>query len=243
MHPEIEKLIDLAIADGQITEKERKVILKKANELGVDTDEIEMILDGKLHQLEASKPKLKEKIGNIKTCPACGSSVKSMDIVCSDCGHEFQNKKANKSITDLIAKLEKEDNKHYDFDLDRSEKKAKIITQFPIPQTKEDILEFLSYTFPFLENTNLDRDEKSAWKTKARQALMKGKIASSNDALYNNLISEYDAKMNLISNEEKKGERKEGIMLVFLLPLMFFLVYLMFAFIASWFGANYWPFN
>jgi hypothetical protein len=243
MHPEIEKLIDLAIADGQITDKERKVILKKANELGVDTDEIEMILDGKLHQLEASKPKQKEKIGNIKSCPACGSSAKSMDIVCSECGHEFQNKKANKSITDLIEKLEKEDNKHYDFDSDRSEKKAKIISQFPIPQTKEDILEFLSYSFPFIENTNLDRDEKSAWKTKARQALMKGKIASSNDALYNNLINEYDAKMNIIATEEKKEEKKEGIMLFFALPFLFFLVYLMFAFIASWFGANYWPFN
>ena len=28
MHPEIEKLIDLALADGQITEKERNVIEK-----------------------------------------------------------------------------------------------------------------------------------------------------------------------------------------------------------------------
>jgi uncharacterized tellurite resistance protein B-like protein len=30
MHPEIEKLIELALADGQITEKERNVILKKS---------------------------------------------------------------------------------------------------------------------------------------------------------------------------------------------------------------------
>ena len=51
MHPEIEKLIDLALADGQLTDKERNVILKKATELGVDTDEVEMVLDGKLHQL------------------------------------------------------------------------------------------------------------------------------------------------------------------------------------------------
>ena len=33
----------------------------------------------------------KEKIGNIKTCPACGSSVKSMTSSCEDCGHEFTN--------------------------------------------------------------------------------------------------------------------------------------------------------
>ena len=61
MHPEIEKLIDLALADGQIKEKERNVILKKAAELGVDADEVEMTLDGKFNQLEANKPKQKEK--------------------------------------------------------------------------------------------------------------------------------------------------------------------------------------
>jgi len=69
MHPEIEKLIDLALADAQITEKERKVILKKAAELGVDTDEVEMILDGKLHQLEANKPKKKRKLEILKRAP------------------------------------------------------------------------------------------------------------------------------------------------------------------------------
>lgn len=45
MNSEIEKLINLAIADGQITEKERSVILKKATQLGIDADEVEIILD------------------------------------------------------------------------------------------------------------------------------------------------------------------------------------------------------
>ena len=48
MHPEIEKLIQLAIADGEITEKERAVIMRKAEKLGEDIDEVEMILDGEL---------------------------------------------------------------------------------------------------------------------------------------------------------------------------------------------------
>ena len=81
MHPEIEKLIDLAIADGQIKDKERNVIFKKAAELGVDFDEVEMILDGRLHQLQASQTKSsKEKNGNIKTCPACGAHVKAFKV-------------------------------------------------------------------------------------------------------------------------------------------------------------------
>jgi len=51
MHPEIEKLVDFALADGIITEKEKNVILKKATELGVDADEIEVVIDGRLHPL------------------------------------------------------------------------------------------------------------------------------------------------------------------------------------------------
>ena len=49
MHAELEKLIEMVIADGQITEKERAVVIKKAIELGVDPDEAEIYLDGKLH--------------------------------------------------------------------------------------------------------------------------------------------------------------------------------------------------
>ena len=44
MNPELEKLIDLALADGILTDKERAVLQKKAESLGVDQDEFEMIL-------------------------------------------------------------------------------------------------------------------------------------------------------------------------------------------------------
>lgn len=42
MHTEIEKLIDLALADGYVSDKERSVILKKAKELGASSEEEDM---------------------------------------------------------------------------------------------------------------------------------------------------------------------------------------------------------
>lgn len=169
MHPEIEKLIDIALADGQITEKERNVILKKANELGVDADEVEMILDGKLHQLEANKPKQKEKVGNVKTCPACGALVKSFQFKCEDCGHEFRFENDHEySISSLNKKLTEVDSKHreqlnresrstnlffrfleshkyqpYIISKDIAMQQATVINSWPVRNTKEDILEFL----------------------------------------------------------------------------------------------------
>lgn len=50
MHQELEKLIDLAIADGILTDKKKQVLEKKREELGVDLDEFEMVLEAKLHQ-------------------------------------------------------------------------------------------------------------------------------------------------------------------------------------------------
>lgn len=48
MNPEIEKLIDLTIATGEITEKKRETIMRKAESLGEDLDEVELILNGEL---------------------------------------------------------------------------------------------------------------------------------------------------------------------------------------------------
>lgn len=50
MNIELEKLIDLAIADGTLTEKKKQVLEKKRQELGVDLDEFELVVEAKLHQ-------------------------------------------------------------------------------------------------------------------------------------------------------------------------------------------------
>ena len=103
MHPEIEKLINLALADGQITEKERNVIFKKAAELGVDTDEVEVILEAKLHQL---KPK-KKKIEDLNTCPSCGEIISGLSRTCI-CGYVINSNdiKNSKSLEEAIETLE-----------------------------------------------------------------------------------------------------------------------------------------
>jgi hypothetical protein len=48
MHPEIEQLIDLALADGQITEKEREIIHRKGSELNFNLKDIELFIDEKI---------------------------------------------------------------------------------------------------------------------------------------------------------------------------------------------------
>ena len=69
MNPEIENLINMALADGEVTEKERSIILKKAEVLDLDVDEVEMILDGRIALIvkeNTTEQTKSNKEGNIK---------------------------------------------------------------------------------------------------------------------------------------------------------------------------------
>lgn len=54
-NPELEKLIKMALEDGNITEKEREVLHKKAQALGVDPDELDMVLSSRLEKMQDRK--------------------------------------------------------------------------------------------------------------------------------------------------------------------------------------------
>jgi predicted RNA-binding Zn-ribbon protein involved in translation (DUF1610 family) len=139
MNEQLEKLIDFALADGILTDKEKEVLYRKANEFGVDQDEFEMVLEAKLHQVQkeaaqSAVPQKSNKEGDIKKCPSCGAPVQSFNTTCPDCGHEFRNTQASKSIKEFFNTMNSAP----------PETQAGIISNFPVPNTKEDIFEFLS---------------------------------------------------------------------------------------------------
>lgn len=113
MHQEIEKLIKYAVADGKLTEKERALIMRKAESLGEDLEEVKMIIDGEIALMSGEQNNkqlnynISNKAGNILKCPACGASVKSFQIECEDCGHEFQNTKIEGYLEDFKKIIEK----------------------------------------------------------------------------------------------------------------------------------------
>ena len=50
---QIENLINLALADGELSEKEKQILFKKAEAAGIDLDEFEMVLDAKLFEKQS----------------------------------------------------------------------------------------------------------------------------------------------------------------------------------------------
>jgi hypothetical protein len=219
---QIENLINLALADGELSEKEKQILFKKAEAAGIDLDEFEMVLDAKLFEKQqlikpaapvptAAAPK-SDKFGDVKKCPACGAIAQSFQTKCSDCGHEFSNVGANVSIGKLFEMLNACENERKEADNSISgaiigsmfaksgigavdkiiEKKKSIISGFPIPNTKDDILEFLSTAIPNAKQkgnlfTKQQPENKShndlapTWQSKCEQIIMKAKFSMKED--------------------------------------------------------------
>lgn len=156
---QIEALISAALADGVLTEKEKQILFKKAQSMGIDLDEFEMVLDARLE-------KLKNK--------------------------ETANFEAAYSTQMLFEKLQKLDpTKAKDHEKKRSIwlKREHLIENFPIPNTKEELLDWLVVsTNQACSNSGDSVSE--VWLGKADMVYQKIIICASNDDVFLEQASE-----------------------------------------------------
>ncbi|MDD3124383.1 MAG: hypothetical protein PHV24_00920 [Candidatus Kapabacteria bacterium] len=112
---QLEKLIEMALMDGELTEKEKQILFKKAESFGVDLDEFEMVLDAKLAEKLQSQQKTAEKAaaapksgkyGDVRKCPSCGAILQSFQTKCDECGYEFKNVESVNSASKLFDLLQ-----------------------------------------------------------------------------------------------------------------------------------------
>ena len=233
MHPEIDNLITMALADGEMTEKKRGIILRKAESLGLDKDEIEMILDGKIALIKKEQSLNQTNVksnkeGELKKCPSCGSPVQSFATKCSDCGHEFRGIVAANSVKELykeLSSIEIEERNRiktkmsffqggqamtdHNLEIAIANRISTTISSFAVPNSKEDILEFLSLALPqskvkisklFGMNGYVDKPKetiKTAWISKCEQVIIKAKFSMKDDKKTLDEIEYYAKQLNL----------------------------------------------
>lgn len=166
---ELESLIEIALADGQLTEKEKQILINRAQSEGIDSDEFEMVLDARL---EKAKSKLASSsiYGEARKCPSCGANVVGLQGRCPYCGTTFEGLQANSAmerLAEAIGKATCECKERYakvvvekeqakarstrksriwdinEVDDDTDEVVAGIIKNFPVPNTKTDLVEFI----------------------------------------------------------------------------------------------------
>lgn len=134
----------------------------------------------------------------MKKCPACGAVIQAFNTNCPDCGHEFRNVEANNSIQRLFEMLNQvEESKEEPTSLSGmftaalgenrvlSQKKT-IVQNFPVPNTKEDIIEFLTLALPLAKKPGFFSDPERVqmypvWKAKCEQIILKARFSMKND--------------------------------------------------------------
>ena len=81
----LDDLIKEYLTDGFISEKERAVLLKKAEDLGIDRDEMDLYIDAQQQKTDQEVDAATNKRRG-KTCPYCSGSVPALTDKCPHCG-------------------------------------------------------------------------------------------------------------------------------------------------------------
>lgn len=137
--PRLNKLITAAVADGEISDLERQVLIRTAQEEGVAMDEFVIVLEARLfeqrrrlssqeeekrHRTETLKaqqqvaekaevisPPPAPSTGKPTKCPHCGAPVKSLATACPECGHDYMDNLSEYSPSERLSmQLQKVDN-------------------------------------------------------------------------------------------------------------------------------------
>lgn len=111
-----------------------------------------------------------EYVGKIFKCPNCGNIVNPSEAVCSSCGFQLSGKKAVSSAKDFqqqMMEIEKTRKKKKTFwpadalELDETDKQVlSLIKTYPIPNTIEDIVEFMHLA---IANIDVKISKRTIW--------------------------------------------------------------------------------
>ena len=142
--------------------------------------------------------------GKVHKCPNCGEVLQSFLPICPSCGYELRDTRVSNSLQEFTTKLEQIEaeretkkqgflNSNQNTLTKTDEQKISLIKSFSIPNTKEDIFEFMILassninTKWWLEgntDTVAQEAESSAWLAKFEQAYQKAEIQFEDDPAF-----------------------------------------------------------
>ena len=161
-------------------------------------------------------------------CPICGENIPSFTAKCPSCGYEFRELEVSSVVQEFAKQLHEIDSKrapkstfnqmkgemgfsnadYYD------EKKISLIQNFNVPNTKEDICEFLIlatsninenmyFNFASHQDKSFEKRLSDAWMAKANQVYSKAILSLSTDPDFANVRYIYESKIQAVNNKTK----------------------------------------
>lgn len=178
--------------------------------------------------------------GFVHKCPMCGEVLEAFTTVCPSCGHEIRDVKSSTSVQEFSLKLEAisaqkmqpfvekksvmemlfgRDFKEKDesaealrqFESQKNDEKASLIINFSVPNSKEDIIEFMLLAASNIDvKKGLDDVVTKAWITKLDQVYQRAEITMSDHPDFAQIKGIYDRK----KKEIKSKKNRELVVLV-----------------------------
>ena len=195
-----------------------------------------------VNQLSAENERKKIYDGEIHKCPNCGEALKSFEAVCPLCSFEIRGIKSSSAVSELAKKIDELDRKNSeDIGLFKSikqklsrskftaieQQKISLISNFPIPNTKEDILEFMILSYSHIaakrpsgnvseHDKSLHYELKKAWNIKFQQAYDKAKLCIKEESDFLEIQDYY----NKVYDKAKKKSKKKVVFISAFISVM-----------------------
>ena len=162
--------------------------------------------------------------GEVHKCPNCGEVLNAFTICCDRCGYELRGVKISDSVQEFSKRLEMAEGE---------QQRINLIRGFAIPNTKEDIIEFMTLAMANFDAefyvTHLgEEDVSDAWLAKIEQCYQKAKTCFKEDKIFKEIEGVYCKIFNKI-NKLRCKKRKKFLIIVggcfaFLLSLVILLL-------------------
>lgn len=222
MHPDIEKLINIAKESGDLNEKQKEIILRKAGTLGEDIDEVEMIIE--TFKVRSSTNLELSLVEKRKQCPNCGAVISETVFQCPECGYILQKEnKASEDARKLMDGLQEalfkaaeplNKTEQWVNPFAPAERQANVIKTFTMPVTKEGLTQMLEFSFSnyiSADSSNWASEQiKQAWYGRCVQAYNALQRIAIDDNSVKNLLEQYS--FSLKKEHKKLSSRKKTIL-------------------------------
>lgn len=163
------------------------------------------------------------KEGTVHKCPNCGEIIPAFTVKCPSCGFEFRDSDSVKQFEEQLKEIEvcrkpeyiSDENGSHRIRTKEDEQIISLIRNFPVPNTKEGILELmnlasssinsLSYIDANEANNTIDRDISEAWAAKTKQIYQKADLMFSSDPDFARIESMYKGTLTEVKTARRKA--------------------------------------
>ncbi len=140
--------------------------------------------------------------GEIYKCPNCGEALKAFETVCPTCKFELRGAKGSSAVSELTDRL---------LQTRTEQQKIDLIMNFPIPNTREGVLEFTVLACSnfdetaFQANINV-QDISDAWLAKIKQCKAKAQLILSDSEEFKKIQKLCDETIEKAENIKRKAK-------------------------------------